>query len=98
MLTGTEMASRLSYFLLDTTPSEALLDRAEAGALPRCGERRSPSSTTRPSTLVLCYGEARRLGGGTLEQRVVGHQGLRPSGGYGPTRRRLEGYFFPAFG
>jgi len=33
VLTGTEMASRLSYFLLDTTPSEALLDRAEAGDL-----------------------------------------------------------------
>ncbi len=33
VLTGTEMASRLSYFLLDTTPSETLLDRAEAGDL-----------------------------------------------------------------
>lgn len=33
VLTGTEMASRLSYFLLDTTPSETLLDRAEAGEL-----------------------------------------------------------------
>jgi len=33
VLTGTEMASRLSYFLLDTTPSEALLDLAEAGGL-----------------------------------------------------------------
>lgn len=33
ILTGLEMASRLSFFLLDTTPSAELLDRAEAGDL-----------------------------------------------------------------
>ncbi|MCA9621258.1 MAG: DUF1592 domain-containing protein, partial [Myxococcales bacterium] len=33
VLTGTEMASRLSYFLLDSTPSEDLLDLAESGGL-----------------------------------------------------------------
>lgn len=32
-LTGLEMATRLSFFLLDTTPSGELLDRAEAGDL-----------------------------------------------------------------
>jgi Protein of unknown function (DUF1592)/Protein of unknown function (DUF1588)/Protein of unknown function (DUF1595)/Protein of unknown function (DUF1585)/Protein of unknown function (DUF1587) len=32
-LTGHEMATRLSFFLLDTTPSAALLDAAESGAL-----------------------------------------------------------------
>lgn len=32
-LTGHEVASRLSFFLLDTTPDEGLLDAAEAGAL-----------------------------------------------------------------
>lgn len=32
-LTGHEMATRLSFFLLDTTPSDELLDRAESGEL-----------------------------------------------------------------
>ncbi len=32
-LTGTEMATRLSFFLLDTTPSAELLDLGESGAL-----------------------------------------------------------------
>ncbi len=32
-LTGVEMATRLSFFLLDTTPSAELLDLAEAGGL-----------------------------------------------------------------
>jgi hypothetical protein len=32
-LTGYEMATRLSFFLLDTTPSDELLDMAESGAL-----------------------------------------------------------------
>ncbi len=32
-LTGIEMATKLSFFLLDTTPSAELLDRAEAGDL-----------------------------------------------------------------
>src|SRR5262249_1005055 len=32
-LTGYEVASRLSFFLVDTTPSSALLDAAEAGTL-----------------------------------------------------------------
>jgi Protein of unknown function (DUF1592)/Protein of unknown function (DUF1588)/Protein of unknown function (DUF1595)/Protein of unknown function (DUF1587)/Protein of unknown function (DUF1585) len=32
-LTGYEMATRLSFFLLDTTPSNELLDMAESGAL-----------------------------------------------------------------
>jgi hypothetical protein len=32
-LTGYELAGRLSYFLVDSTPSEALLDAAETGAL-----------------------------------------------------------------
>ena len=36
-LTGYEMASRLSFFLLDTAPSEELLDLAEKGALADAG-------------------------------------------------------------
>ena len=32
-LTGPELASRMSFFLLDTTPDEALLDKAESGGL-----------------------------------------------------------------
>jgi hypothetical protein len=32
-LNGYEIASRMSYFLLDTTPDAALLDKAESGAL-----------------------------------------------------------------
>ncbi len=32
-LTGTEVATRLSFFLADTTPTDALLDAAEAGEL-----------------------------------------------------------------
>ncbi|NVB38544.1 DUF1592 domain-containing protein [Pseudenhygromyxa sp. WMMC2535] len=32
-LSGTELATRLSYFLLDTTPSRALLEAGEAGEL-----------------------------------------------------------------
>jgi hypothetical protein len=32
-LTGYELASRMSFFLLDATPDAALLDKAEAGAL-----------------------------------------------------------------
>lgn len=32
-LTGYELASRMSFFLLDTTPDAALLDQVEAGAL-----------------------------------------------------------------
>ena len=32
-LTGVELATRMSYFLLDTTPSPELLDEAEGGAL-----------------------------------------------------------------
>lgn len=33
LLTGVEMATRISYFLVDTTPSPALLDAAEDGML-----------------------------------------------------------------
>jgi hypothetical protein len=33
VLSGTELATRMSFFLLDTTPSESLLDLAETGQL-----------------------------------------------------------------
>ncbi len=43
-LTGYEMATRLSYFLLDTTPADALLDLAENGGLDTADEIRAAAT------------------------------------------------------
>jgi hypothetical protein len=44
-LTGYEMAARLSFFLLDTTPSDELLDMAESGALADADGVRAAAET-----------------------------------------------------
>ena len=52
-LTGSEVATRMSFFLLDTTPSAELLDAADAGELE------TPEGVRAAATKLLEKGEAR---------------------------------------
>lgn len=66
VVTGTEMASRLSFFLLDTTPSEALLDLAEDGGLDdaegvRAAARDMLDEDQARASLAAFYGELFKL-------------------------------------
>lgn len=66
VVTGTEMASRLSFFLLDTTPSEALLDLAESGGLDdadgvRAAARDMLDEDQARAALASFYGELFKL-------------------------------------
>ena len=66
VVTGTEMESRLSFFLLDTTPSEALLDIAESGGLDdadgvRAAARDMLDEDQARAALAAFYGEVFKL-------------------------------------
>jgi hypothetical protein len=65
-LTGYEMATRLSFFLLDTTPSEELLELAESGALAEAGGVREAAAALiggegARGALAAFYGERFKL-------------------------------------
>lgn len=65
-LTGYEIATRLSFFLVDTTPSPALLDAAEAGDLDTAEGVRAAAKTLIATTeahgaVASFYGEVLRL-------------------------------------